>query len=139
LTHLNKANEDAAIITKVLELESGGKTYLHAKYDDEKYPIGRSDDYPEISYMIKKFYCDPTEKPAISSMTEVIQKLVLHSDSSDEESELQEGISKLKLFFLCGTMNLVSGEVIEPDNYIYYQGTQRYHGIQAQESHCNCF
>ena len=85
---INKANEDAAVVTKVLEMENGGKTYLHVKYDDEKYPIGRngssvliglpqSEDYPEISDMIKKFYCGPMEKPAASSMTEAIQKLVL--------------------------------------------------------------
>ena len=37
LAPVNKANEDASIITKVLELENGGTTYLHAKYDDKKY------------------------------------------------------------------------------------------------------
>ena len=37
LSPVNKANEDALVITKVLEMEHGGKrwkTYLRAKYDD---------------------------------------------------------------------------------------------------------
>ena len=42
LAPVNKANEDALIITKVLEMVNGGTTYLHAKYDDEKYAIGRN-------------------------------------------------------------------------------------------------
>ena len=42
LAPVNKANEDALIITKVLEMANGGTTYLHSKYDDEKYAIGRN-------------------------------------------------------------------------------------------------
>ena len=82
----NKANKDALIITKVLEMENGGTTYLHAKYDDEKYAIGRngsvvsidlpqSEDYPEISEKIRNFLCVQADKPAASGMTEAIQKL----------------------------------------------------------------
>ena len=58
-------------------------------------------------------------KPAASGTTEAIQKLVLHSDSSDKESVIQEGLSKLKLFFLCGTMDPVSGSVSEPQYPIF--------------------
>ena len=112
LAPVNKANEDASIITKVLELQNGngGETYLHAKYDDEKYAIGRngsvvsidlpqSEDYPEIAEKIRNFFCVKAEKPAAGGMTEAIQKLVLRSDSTDKESVIQEGLSKLKLFF----------------------------------------
>jgi len=74
--------------------------------------------------MIKKIYCGPEENPAASGITEAIQKLVLQSNSSDKESVLQEGISKLKLFFLCGAMNLVSGEVTEPQYPIFSKGLQ---------------
>ena len=58
-------------------------------------------------------------------MTEAIQKLVLRSsDSSNKESVIQEGLSKLKLFFLCGTMDLVSGLVSEPQYPIFSKGFQ---------------
>ena len=68
LAPVNKANEDASIITKVLEMDNGGTMYLHAKYDDKKYAIGRngsvvlidlpqSEDYPEISEKIRNFFC----------------------------------------------------------------------------------
>ena len=136
LAPVNKANEDATIITKVLEMENGGtRTYLQAKYDDEKYAIGRngsvvsidlpqSEDYPEISEKIRNFFCVQADKPAASGMTEAIQKLVLHSDSSDKESVTQEGLSKLKLFFLCGTMYPVSGSVSEPQYPIFLKGLQ---------------
>ena len=102
LAPVNKANEDASIITKVLELQNGngGETYLHAKYDDEKYAIGRNgsvvsidlpqlEDYPEIAEKIRNFFCAKAEKPAAGGMTEAIQKLVLRSDSSDKESVIQ--------------------------------------------------
>jgi len=82
------------------------------------------EDYPEISEKSKKFYCGQTEKPADNGMSKAIQKLVLRSDSSDKKSVLQEGISKLKLFFLCGTMNLVSGEVTVPHCPIFSKGFQ---------------
>ena len=137
LAPVNKANEDASIITKVLELQNGngGATYLHAKYDDEKYAIGRngsvvsidlpkSEDYPEIAEKIGNFFCITAEKPAAGGMTEAIQKLVLRSDSSDKESVIQEGLSKLKLFFLCGTMDPVTGSVLEPQYPIFSKGFQ---------------
>ena len=125
LAPINKANEDATIILKVLKMGHGGTTYLHAKYDEENYAIGRngsvvsidlpqSEDFPEISANIKQFFCVQADKPAANGMSEAIQQLVLGSDSTDKESVLQEGISKLKLFFLCGTPNAVTGEVTEP-------------------------
>jgi len=135
LAPINKADEDTAIITKVVEMENGEKTYLHAKYDDEKYILGRngfivsidllhSKDYPEISEKIKMFYCGLTEKSITNRMSEAIQQLVLRSDTSDKESVLQKEIFKLKLFFLCGTMNLVSGAVTVPHYPIFAKGFQ---------------